>query len=221
MLFRSQAFNAGIAGHGDSIHVMYPVRGPYFLPQGMNQADEWAYFKLNLLNKKDDDKKDDDKKDDDKKDDNKKDNGIRNIRSSSSGSSGGGIIGAITGLITPANTPVNVTREAAVASTNDAIAASRAAGSANASARLRNPGEISLSLLQTMASMANQAGMTLRLQADSMTADNRAVDVRITLDPAQSTQDLNLSSSTTNTQATSIKNKFTRFSNNDVMVVSL
>ena len=206
----SQAYNAGIAGHGDSIHVMYPVRGPYFLPQGMNQADEWAYFKLNLL-----------KKEDDKKEDDKKENGIDRTWPISSRSSGGGITGAIIGLVTPANTPVNVTRAAAVASTNDAIAAARAAGSANAAARLRNPGEISLSLLQTMARMANQAGMTLRLQADSMTADNRAVDVRITLDPAQSTQDLNLSASTTNTQATRTKNTFTRFFNNDVMVVSL
>ena len=44
----SQAYNAGVAGRGDSIHVMYPIRGPLFLPQGHNQADEWVHFILNL-----------------------------------------------------------------------------------------------------------------------------------------------------------------------------
>ena len=44
----SQAYNAGIAGHGDTIHMMYPIRGPLFLPQGGNQADEWMHFVLNL-----------------------------------------------------------------------------------------------------------------------------------------------------------------------------
>ena len=48
-----------------------------------------------------------------------------------------------------------------------------------------------------------------------------SVDVRITLNPAQSTQDLNLSASTTNAQATRTTNTFTRFFSNDVMTVSL
>ena len=42
----SQAYIAGIAGHGDVIHIMYPVRNALVAP-GSN-ADQWAYFWLEL-----------------------------------------------------------------------------------------------------------------------------------------------------------------------------
>ena len=148
--------------------------------------------------------------------------GNNQVGSGGSSSSGSGIIGAITSLFTPANAPQTVTQAAANTATQNAVAAAIAEGSTTATANIKNPGEISVSNLQAMAATASEAGMeSIRLQADSMTANNRAVDVRITLDPAQSTQDLNLSASTTNAQATRTTNTFTRFFSNDVMTVSL
>ncbi|MCL2034609.1 MAG: hypothetical protein FWG94_07755, partial [Oscillospiraceae bacterium] len=141
-----------------------------------------------------------------------------NIDRGSSSSSGGGTTQA---AAAPANAPVNITQAVAMTATQNAITAARAAGSTVATVNFKNPGDISLSTLQAMANAARQAGMTLRLQADSMTADNRSVDVRITLNPAQSTQDLNLSASTTNAGATRTTNTFTRFFGNNVMTVSL
>ncbi|MCL2035720.1 MAG: hypothetical protein FWG94_13475, partial [Oscillospiraceae bacterium] len=141
-------------------------------------------------------------------------------RGSSSGGSSSGS-GTAQAAAAPANAPVNVTQAAAMTATQNAIAAARAAGSTVATVNFKNPGDISLSTLQAMANAARQAGMTLRLQADSMTANNRSVDVRITLNPAQSTQDLNLSASTTNAGATRTTNTFTRFFSNNVMTVSL
>ena len=143
--------------------------------------------------------------------------------SNSGGSSGsGGILGAITSLFTSANAPQNVTPQAARNAVNHAVQAAKSAGTSSATAKIQNPGEISLSALKSMANSAAQAGMEqLRLQADSMTANNRGVDVRITLDPALATTDLNLSASTSNAQATRTTNTFTRFFNNDVMTVSM
>ncbi|MCL2034446.1 MAG: hypothetical protein FWG94_06905 [Oscillospiraceae bacterium] len=143
--------------------------------------------------------------------------------SSGSGSSNAGGGGAAqTTPTVPANAPQTVTQAAANTATQNAVAAAIAEGSTTATANIKNPSEISLSNLQAMAAAATGAGMdSIRLQADSMTANNRAVDVRITLDPAQSTQDLNLSASTTNAQATRTTNTFTRFFSNDVMTVSL
>ncbi|MCL2069064.1 MAG: hypothetical protein FWH00_04110, partial [Oscillospiraceae bacterium] len=121
----------------------------------------------------------------------------------------------------PANAPVNVTQAAAMTAANNAIAAARAAGSTAATVNLRNPGEIGLAALQAMSNAARGAGMTLRLQADSMTANNTAVDVRITLNPALATQNLNLAASTQNTSATRTANIFKQFFSNNLMTVSL
>ena len=49
----SQAFINGMSSHGDEIHVMYPVRGPFWNQQG--PADEWAYFRLCLVSDVSDD----------------------------------------------------------------------------------------------------------------------------------------------------------------------
>ena len=44
----SQAYIQGLAGHGDTVYVMYPIRGPQQRPE-QDTADEWAYFRLNLI----------------------------------------------------------------------------------------------------------------------------------------------------------------------------
>lgn len=54
-----------------------------------------------------------------------------------------------------------------------------------------------------------------------MSADGKTVDVRVTIDPAQSNKDLNLSSSTTNPSAVNTKNSFNKFYTNNVSTVSL
>ena len=141
-------------------------------------------------------------------------------RSSGGGSSGGGIRDAISNIIN-SNTPVNVTQAAANTAAQNALAAARATGSTVATVNFRNPGEISLATLKAMTNAATQAGIALRIQGDSMTVDNRAVNVRITFNPAHSTQNLNISASSINTQASQTMNTFTRFFSNDLMVVAL
>jgi len=144
------------------------------------------------------------------------------VGSDSGRSDTGGGGAAQTTPTVPANAPQTVTQAAANTATQNAVAAAIAAGSTTATANIRNPGEISLSNLQAMAAAASGAGMeSIRLQADSMTANNRAVDVRITLNPALATQSLNLSGSTANTGATRTTSTFTRFFSNNIMTVSL
>jgi len=146
-------------------------------------------------------------------------NGGSDSGSSGGGSSGGGIRDTISNISNP-DTPQNVTQAVAAASVNTAVQAAAAAGSQNATANIRNAANISLSVLQSMVNTATQAGVNnILLQADSM--NGREIDVRITLNPALATSGLNLSASTTNTQARQTTNTFTRFFSNYVMTVSL
>ncbi|MCL2035573.1 MAG: hypothetical protein FWG94_12720 [Oscillospiraceae bacterium] len=139
--------------------------------------------------------------------------GSGGISGSGGGSSGGGIT-------PPPPTTCSVTQAAANAATQNAIAAAKAEGSTKATAKFRNACKISLSTLKAMANAAKQAGMeSLRLQADSM--NENSVDVRITVDPEKSTQDLYLSASTSNSQVTRTTNTFAKFFSNDIMTVSL
>ncbi len=131
------------------------------------------------------------------------------------GSSGGGR-GSSSTSTTPTG-PVTVTSAVATTSVNAAIAAARASGADTATARLINPGDISLATLQAM---ARQAGnMPLKVNADSM--NGNAVDVRISFDPALATTALNLSASTVNAAARRTTEFFERFFQNDVMTVAL
>jgi hypothetical protein len=137
--------------------------------------------------------------------------------SSGGGSSGGGSSSPTTTTTTTSNTPTTVTTAAANSAVSTAIAAAQASGGETATARLTNPGDITLAALQ---SMAQQAGDTpLKVNADSM--NGNAVDVRITIDPSQATVALNLSASTVNAAATNVNNIFDRFFTNDVMTVAL
>jgi hypothetical protein len=129
-----------------------------------------------------------------------------NDRPSSGGGSSGG------GSASPA--PTTVTSSTASSAVDTALAA---ASNGSATARLTNPGEISLDVMQDM---ADQAGDTaLRVNADSVVGN--VVDVRISLDPSQATSGLNLSASTVNAAAVSVETQFERFFTNDVMSVSL
>lgn len=136
------------------------------------------------------------------------------------GGSGGGSSGSggSTTSSAPSNTPVNVTTSAATTAAKNAAEIAKAAGASTATANIKSPGDISLSALRAM---AKEAGMPLTLQADSMTQDGKSVDVRITLDPALATQNLNLSASTSNNQSKATTNFFKKYFSNNVMTVSL
>jgi len=54
---------------------------------------------------------------------------------------------------------------------------------------IKNAGNITLGTLQAMAKAAE---MPVKFQADTMSADGKSVEVRITLDPAKATKDINL-----------------------------
>jgi len=105
----SQAFINGISGHGDAIHVVYPVRGPLWVAGG-GQADEWAYFILMLEginggdNGTDDNGTDDNGTDDNGTDDNGTDNNNGGTGNQVTGDSGD----ATASVITP---PSNLTPE--------------------------------------------------------------------------------------------------------------
>ena len=118
----------------------------------------------------------------------------------------------------PGNEPIIVHGGFAQRAIVDAVAKAQEAGDSVATVRIRNAGLVPLDSLETMAG----AGMPVRFQADSMDEDGRgrSVDVRITLDPALSTQDLNLHASTTNAQAMQTKALFTRFFDNYFSVIS-
>ena len=117
----------------------------------------------------------------------------------------------------PANTPKDVTTAAATAAAKDAAAQAKASGASVATVRIKNPGNISLEALQAM---SKAAGMPVRFQADSMSADGKSVEVRITLDPAKATQALNLSASTTNATAKARKALFEKWYENKVQTIS-
>ena len=82
---------------------------------------------------------------------------------------------------------------------------------------MRNVGNISLAALQAM---AKAAGMPMKFQADSMSADGKTVEVRIILDPAKSTKDLNLTASTSNGRAKSTKAFFEKWFKNKVSTIN-
>lgn len=133
-----------------------------------------------------------------------------------SGSSGGGSSGTDY-TATAVNTPVTVTTATATSAAKSAAAAANASGASTATVRIKNPGKVSLAAMQAM---AKEAGMPVKFQADSTSADGKSVEVRITLDPAKATEDLNLSASTTNAIAKARKAFFEKWFRNDISVVS-
>lgn len=133
---------------------------------------------------------------------------------SDSGSSGGR---SGTDYTAPSNASSNVTVSQANSAAALAAAAAKASGAGTATVNMKNVGNMTLAALKAM---ANAAGMPVRFQADSMSEDGRSVDVRITLDPAGSTKDLNLSASTTNAAAKAAKSTFENWFNNKVQAIS-
>jgi len=133
---------------------------------------------------------------------------------SDSGSSGGR---SGTDYTAPSNASSNVTVNQANSAAALAAAAAKASGAGTATVNMKNVGNMTLAALKAM---ANAAGMPVRFQADSMSEDGGSVDVRITLDPAGSTKDLNLSASTTNAAAKAAKSTFENWFNNKVQAIS-
>lgn len=120
---------------------------------------------------------------------------------------------------TTTHTPgVEVSRAAATSAVKAAVQSARASGTSTATARLHNPGKISYTALQDMVAASS---LSLKVYADTLTADGKAVDVRLTLNPSAAKTDLNLSASTSNSNATACKDLFGRWFNNRVSVVSL
>lgn len=86
-----------------------------------------------------------------------------------------------------------------------------------ATATLRNPGDISF---ETIQAMAEQAGTTqLTVYADSI--KDKSVDVRITFSPVLATKGLNLSGSTVNDAAKATTALFGKYFTNKIITVAL
>jgi len=105
----------------------------------------------------------------------------------------------------------------AIIAATAAANAAKASGAEIATVKLKNVGEVSP---ETFKAMADAAGMPVQFHADSMNAD-ATVDVRITLDPAKVTENLNLLAFTNNTRAQKTKAHFEKFFSNALSVVSL
>ena len=115
----------------------------------------------------------------------------------------------------------HITMEIAQAEVLRAFAAARAVHTNHAVLNFRNPGSISTEVLRYISDSGMAEGFTKALQADSLNAQSNAVNVRITLDPAQFTRGMNLYASTTNARATQTAGMFRQFFTNDLMAVSL
>lgn len=111
-----------------------------------------------------------------------------------------------------------VSRESALSATRSAVASARASGRDTAIVRLCNPGTIRL---ETLRAMAAEAGMPLLLHADTLSADGKRVEVRITLDPAMATCDLDLFASLSSPDTSAVKSLFNRHFSADIAVVTL
>lgn len=139
--------------------------------------------------------------------------GSDNSSSSSSSSSGGGGGGS------PAvvNTPAPLNQASAVGAVNQAVTAAIKAGATSATVTLKNVSEVTLKSMKAINNAAK--GTTVKMNADSM--NGTSVDVRITLNPALATKDINLSASTTSREAQTVKATFAKYYTNPVSVVSL
>ena len=111
-----------------------------------------------------------------------------------------------------------VTQTAAVDSVNIALQQVDGSGANIAVARLQNPADISLEVMQ---SMANAAGdIQLSVNADTLLPGG-GFDARLTFNPALATKDVSLSASTASTAAQSVRDLFERHFDGSVSVVSL
>lgn len=140
---------------------------------------------------------------------------------SSGGSSGGSNQDSGTINVETGGQPNNFKSGAPVKET-DAVAAVtealKSAGSGNAVVTLKNPGVITNA---TMNKMVDAAGdVPVRIQADSMTNNGKAVDVRITLDPAGINKDIDLTATTAKSRTNYVTKLFGKWFNNKVAVVS-
>jgi uncharacterized protein YkwD len=132
----------------------------------------------------------------------------------SSGSGGGG--GGSAAIKAPVLTPVTQTN--AVNQTKTAIA-NATKGGTSAVVKFKNASTLSLANVKAMITAAGKTPFTI--QADNTTANGKGVDVRIALDPAKSTKDLNLSASTWSARAISTKTFYQKYYKNSLMVASL
>lgn len=143
-----------------------------------------------------------------------------NNNSNRGGGGGGGSRGG-GGAATPTVQQViasPLTTEQAVNGVKLAAASAKAAGQATAVYKVRNIGDVTLEALQAT---AKEAGMPVAIYADTLTADGKAVDMRVTLDPAQATKNMNLSASKANEKAQKTKAFFGKWFSNKMHVLSM
>ena len=119
---------------------------------------------------------------------------------------------------TALSNPVAVTMADAISAAQAAAQAARERSANFAFVSFSNPG---LVLLDIFRSIMSSAGMDVIIFADSITADGRAVDVRISFNPAYATSDLNLHASTENRNAFITQRTFENFFDNTFTVINL
>lgn len=115
------------------------------------------------------------------------------------------------------NATTNITKSAATTAAKNAIKAAKAAGLDTATVRIKNVGNISLDALKAMVA----SGTDIKFQADSMDKTGKTITARISLDPAKSTRDLNLTASVSGSRVKAVKAFFEKWFSNKVSVLSL
>ncbi len=104
--------------------------------------------------------------------------------------------------------PQAITLAQAQEAVTKAVAAAKAKGSSTAVVNMRGVGLVTKAILEAMAKMA---GMPVIFQADSMTADGKGIDVRMAINPATATRDINFFASTYSQQALDVKAHFEKW----------
>ncbi|WRS27801.1 hypothetical protein U6B65_01335 [Oscillospiraceae bacterium MB08-C2-2] len=112
-----------------------------------------------------------------------------------------------------------VTYELATLKAKEAGDTARKEGKDTAYAQLVNAGAISQDALSAMTRLAGETPLVI--QADTLTKDKKAVDVRLNLSPALSVKALNLRATTNSLQADGVKDAFTKKYDNWAMVICL
>lgn len=155
----------------------------------------------------------------------KDDNPTPSPAPSPGGGSGGGGGGGGLGSSNPSvdggpniPTPTAVNSAAAANTVKDAV--TKAGNADSVSVVLSNPGDVSLETLKAMAQAAS--GKKLTINGDTRYSNSsNAVNVRVSLDPSQSTKSVNFFAHTESAQAQATRQTFGRWYSNNLMVVAM
>ena len=136
------------------------------------------------------------------------DSSASSSNSSSTTSSGGATSSGSTAL----------TQARANEAAKSAASTAKANGLSTATVTIR---DVESASRETLVAMAKTAGMTVRFNADILNAKGNAVDIRLSLNPANATKDLKLQASSYSAQAKATKAFFEKWFSNKLLCISM